>query len=284
MSTSYSTLNTNINSTDDLTSRPTSYVSLLDSHETPDGPVPSFPQRATLNWSRTLDTLRQWSSRTIKYTRQLFQERTGQVTRTQDIEIEQKIQVLRETKHHYQNILSEARQMSVLFAGLLKTQRSLGESFDELQRLSGSSDDLIDQLVRNSQCQKVLALNGDTLLNSINLFVDKLQTLTNKTMEDTILSVKTYENARIEYDACRYDYELLLSRRNPSEERISSSDEDIQRQYEHFKQIYEKSKENLQIKLKLLDENRVQVMKQQLTLFHNAISAYFSVNRQQLNL
>ena len=63
--------------------------------------------------------------------------------------------------------------------------------------------------------------------------------------------------SRIEYDACRYDYELLISRSNSSAETLSSTDEHIQRQYEHFKQIYEKSKENLEIKLKLLDENRV---------------------------
>ncbi|CAF1519794.1 unnamed protein product [Adineta ricciae] len=283
-STSYSTLQTHLNSTDDSTSRPTSYVSLLDSHETPDAPVLSFPQRATLNWSRTLDTFRQWSSRTLKYTRQLFQERIGQVNRTQDTELEQKIQLLRETKCHYERILNNAHQMSTCFAGLLKTQRSLGESLNELQRLSDTSEDLVDQLVRNSQCQKVLALNGDSLLNSINLFVDKLQTLTSRTMEDTLISIKTYENARIEYDACRYDYELLLSRSHSSDGTISSTDEHIQRQYEHFKQIYEKSKENLEIKLKLLDENRIQVMKQQLSLFHNAIGAYFSVNRQQLNL
>ena len=62
---------------------------------------------------------------------------------------------------------------------------------------------------------------------------------------------------RIEYDACRYDYELLLSRNHSSDGTVSSTDEHIQRQYEHFKQIYEKSKENLEIKLKLLDENRV---------------------------
>jgi hypothetical protein len=55
--------------------------------------------------------------------------------------------------------------MSIYFSGLLQTQRSLGESFSELQRISGSSDDLIDELVRNSQCQKALALNGDSLLS-----------------------------------------------------------------------------------------------------------------------
>ncbi|CAF4005083.1 unnamed protein product, partial [Rotaria sp. Silwood1] len=93
-------------------------------------------------------------------------------------------------------------------------------------------------------------------LDAINIFIDKLQTLTNKTIEDTLATIKTYENARIEYDAYRYDYEALLAR-NKSGEQISSTDEYIQQQYQHFKQCYEKCKDNVIIKLKLLDENRV---------------------------
>ena len=54
---------------------------------------------------------------------------------------------------------------------------------------------------------------------------------------------------RIEYDAHRYDYELLLNR--------NQTNEDIQKQYELSKQRYEKSKEDLTVKLKLLDGNRV---------------------------
>jgi hypothetical protein len=50
---------------------------------------------------------------------------------------------------------------------------------------------------------------------------------------------------------------LLLSRNNQSEERISPTDEHIQKQYQHFKQSYEKSKADVKVKLKLLDENRV---------------------------
>ncbi|CAF1108866.1 unnamed protein product [Adineta steineri] len=285
-SESPSALYTNLNkkTTNDVTSSPSSYVSLLDSYDTPDGSVLSIPQRATLNWSKTLDTLRQWSTRTLKYTRQLFQERMGHVIPTQDIELEQNIQLVRETKQHYEHILKEARQMSIYFAGLLQTQRSLGECFSELQQISSSSDDLVDQLVRNSECQKVIALNGETLLNSMNIFIDKLHTLTNKTIEDTLSTIKVYENARTKYDAHRYDYEVLLARNNQSDERLSSADQHIQQQYEHFKQSYEKSKFDLTIKLKLLDENRIQVLKQQLINFHNAIGAYFSVNRQQLNL
>lgn len=93
----------------------------------------------------------------------------------------------------------------------------LGESLGELQRISASSDDLVDQLVRNSQCQTNLALHGDHLLSkfqspfhdsidnqsnsdSINTFVDKLHTLTSKAMEDTLITIKIYENARYDTD------------------------------------------------------------------------------------
>ena len=58
-----------------------------------DGSVSSSSQRPTLTWGRTLSSLRQWSSRTLKYTRQLIQERFGHVVRTQDVELEQNIQV-----------------------------------------------------------------------------------------------------------------------------------------------------------------------------------------------
>lgn len=54
---------------------------------------------------------------------------------------------------------------------------------------------------------------------------------------------------RIEYDAYRYDYELLLNR--------NQTNEDTERQYQHFKQCYEKCKTDVTVKLKLLDENRV---------------------------
>jgi hypothetical protein len=57
---------------------------------------------------------------------------------------------------------------------------------------------------------------------------------------------------RIEYDAYRYDYELVLNR--------NETNEDIERQYQQSKQRYEKSKDDVTIKLKLLDENRVRAI------------------------
>jgi hypothetical protein len=58
-----------------------------------DAPILSLPQRTTLNWTQTFDTVRQWGTRTFKFTRQVFQEQTGQCIRTQDPELEQNIEV-----------------------------------------------------------------------------------------------------------------------------------------------------------------------------------------------
>jgi len=176
--------------------------------------------------------------------------------------------------------------MSKHFASLLQTQRLLGEKFSELQRTTTSPDDLIDEFVRNGECQRALARNGEALLHAMNGFVDTLQTLITKTMEDTLITIKAYENARIEFDAHRRDYEILLAYNSTtgSTSSLSDSDEFVQRQYYHFKERYEKLKSDVTVKFKLLDENRTKVMKQQLVVFHNAIAAYFSVNRQQLNL
>jgi len=70
---------------------PSSYVSLIDTNQSPESPQLSLPQHITFNWSKTFDTFRQWSTRTFKFTRQIIQERFGQTVRTQDKELEQNI-------------------------------------------------------------------------------------------------------------------------------------------------------------------------------------------------
>jgi hypothetical protein len=74
--------------------------------------------------------------------------------------------------------------------------------------MSTTSDELIDQFVRNGACQNILAENGDLLLSfpllnifslvldSMNSFVGTLQTLVTKTMEDTLMTIKAYEKSR----------------------------------------------------------------------------------------
>lgn len=55
---------------------------------------------------------------------------------------------------------------------------------------------LQDEFGYNAETQKLLCKNGETLLGAINFFVSSINTLVNKTMEDTLMTIKMYENAR----------------------------------------------------------------------------------------
>ena len=53
-----------------------------------------------------------------------------------------------------------------------------------------------EEFIYNAETQRTLTKNGETLLGALNFFVSSVNTLCNKTMEDTLLTVKLYEQAR----------------------------------------------------------------------------------------
>lgn len=105
---------------------------------------------------------------------------------------------------------------------------------------------------------------------------------------------------RIEFDAYRMD----LENTKPEITQAASSLEETQRSYAHHKDLYEKLRGDVAVKMQFLDENRVsifmcfififlnfllidvaiqiKVMHKQLILLHNAIAAYFSGNAMAL--
>lgn len=48
----------------------------------------------------------------------------------------------------------------------------------------------------NADTQKLLSKNGETLLGAINFFISSVNTLVEKTIEDTMINIKQYEVAR----------------------------------------------------------------------------------------
>ena len=99
-------------------------------------------------------------------------------------------------------------------------------------------------------------------------------------MEDTLQTVRNYEAARLEYDAYRFDMEYLHA--GPKTEAKMKQINDLEQELVFYKEKYERLKKDVAVKIRFLDENRVNVMKKQLILFHTAIAAYFSGNQQAL--
>ncbi|XP_050985806.1 arfaptin-2a isoform X7 [Labeo rohita] len=223
------------------------------------------------------DSVKKWSINTYKCTKQMFSERFGRGTKTVDMELEAQIDVLRETKMKYERILRLARELTNHFYNMVQTQQALGDTFADL---SQKSPELQDEFGYNAETQRLLCKNGETLLGAINFFVSSINTLVNKTMEDTLMTIKMYENARLEFDAYRTDLEELSV--GPRDAAAMVRIEIAQQQYQIHKDKYERLHSDVSIKLKFLEENKVKVMHKQLLLFHNAVSAYFAGNQQQL--
>ena len=129
--------------------------------------------------------------------------------------METQIETLRDTQRKYSNILRLARALTSHFYHVIQTQVStifpiirvirclisqffpfqsaLGECFGELAH---KSPELQEEFLYNAETQKTLTKNGQTLIMALNFFVSSVNTLCNKTMEDTIATVKQYETAR----------------------------------------------------------------------------------------
>lgn len=225
-----------------------------------------------------LDSLKTWSISTYKCTRQALQEKLGKVTRTVDVELEQSIDALRDVQTRYNNILIMTKSMAAHFGNMLQSQMLLADGFLEI---ADKEMDLKDDFRHNAEMQRVVAKNGEKLLAVLNFFASTLQTLCEKTIEDTILTIRNFENSRLEYDANKHDLEQLQQsqiRTGDFQHRLHEVEQAVQDQ----KTRYEQLREDVQVKMKFLHENKVKVMQKQLLLLHNATSAFFAGNNAVL--
>ncbi|XP_022815725.1 arfaptin-2, partial [Spodoptera litura] len=194
--------------------------------------------------SSKLDAIRNWGVSTYKCTKQILYEKLGKSSRTVDTELEAQIEMLRETQRKYAGVLRLSGALTSQLAAAAGTQRALGECFAELAQ---KSPELQTQFLYNADTQRTLTRNADSLLAALHFFNNSLATLTHKTIEDTLLTIRQYEAARVEYDA--YRSELEASGGNPPELLLAN----IERHRRH----YERLRDDSAVKLKLLHENRV---------------------------
>lgn len=151
---------------------------------------------------------------------------------------------------------------------------------DAFSDLANRSPELQEEFLYNSDSQKNLVKNGEVLIQALNFFVSSVNTLCNKTIEDTIITVKHYETARIEYDAYRSDLEFYAAA--PKTDVNQSKQRETQSVFEKQKQEFEKLRSDVQIKLKFLDENRVSLFSLQYQNIFFWTSGYLFLIKQHL--
>lgn len=201
------------------------------------------------NGASKIDSLKHWSISTYKCTRQLMLEKLGKTTRTVDTELEGSIEQLRETQRKYLSILRLTRAMSTHFYHMVQTQHALSESFSDLAQ---KSPELQEEFLYNAETQRNLTKNGEILLNALNFFCSSVNTLCNQTIDDTLITIRQYEQARVEFDAYKMDLD-----NQPGGPPTSPMAEEAQRNYAKHKENYEKLRSACATKMQFLDDNRV---------------------------
>ncbi|XP_029938857.1 arfaptin-1-like [Salarias fasciatus] len=218
--------------------------------------------------SEKLEKVRKWSITTYKCTRQSLSEKLGRGSRTVDLELEPRLELLKDDRLRYNHMTKLAQTLANQLAQFAVTQKSLG---DALADLSVKTPALHVEFGMNAEAQKFLSKSGETLTTAINAFTSDMNTLVNKTIEDTMINVRLYESARIEYDAYRVDLEELNL--GPRDAVTLPKLEQAQKSFQSQRERYQKIRDDLSVKVKLLEENKVKVLHNHLWLLHSAVAA-----------
>lgn len=219
--------------------------------------------------SEKLERVRKWSITTYKCTRQSLSEKLGRGSRTVDLDLEPRLELLKDDRQRYDNITKLAQTLANQLAQFTVTQKTLGDAFTEL---SLKTPTLHVEFGVNAEAQKFVSKSGETLTAAINDFTSNMDTLISKTIEDTMINAKQYEAARIEYDAYRVDLEELNL--GPRDAVTLPKLELAQRDFQNQRERYERTRDALSVKVKLLQENKVKVLHNQLWLLHSAVVAH----------
>lgn len=139
-----------------------------------------------------------------------------------------------------------------------------------------SNVNLTEDFKKNAISLNSTIKNGEKLIAALTFFCSNVSTLINKTIDDTLTTVKHFESARLEYDAERNSVNFSTPTAQTS---ITYSSDKI----ELARIRYEQLKEDVQIKMKFLEENTIKVMHKQMSLFNSAFASYSSGNTAALD-
>ena len=160
---------------------------------------------------------REWSVQQYKVTKQVLSERLGGGLKTVDPELEHRLNSIRDTQRKYNQLISLSGQLQTHFQNVVETQRALAEHF---AFLSIRCPELHTEFDCNAESQKKISRNGETLLSSLKFFISNLHTVSTKSIEDTLITAKNYETARVLFDAYRTDLEHATKAANTSQVRF----------------------------------------------------------------
>jgi len=208
-----------------------------------------------------------WGVGQIKNARQVMLEKLGKAERTEDPELEKRVEKFNDSRRKLRQLKVTSQQLLQHTKAATATQHLLTAQFREL---AVRTPELRSHFERNAATQEVVARHAESLIVALEFFESNLDTMVHKTMEDTLDATRAYEEARISYDVLR----LELLAKTPTGAQCH--------QLELRREAFQKVRESLWVKLDLMTENTHKVLRKQLTLLNNTMCAFYSGNEMAL--
>ncbi|CEF65487.1 Arfaptin homology (AH) domain and Arfaptin homology (AH) domain/BAR domain-containing protein [Strongyloides ratti] len=253
-------------------------------NNSPQSPTNNLPKIGSLNIQRAdldkvqekIKVIKKWTVNTFKNTKQNVLEHLGKVEKTIDIETEGQIEGLKELHKRYNTLLATAVTFQNHFTVLNKANRDLAEGF---YQIGLKETELTNECNDNHEILKTVSQNGELFEKEINKFIDAMETLCDKTMQDTFITIQMYSTTRLEYDVAKCELNDLKD----SNKATNASIEEAEEKVREYKNKYEGMINDVRTKISLLKENRLKVMKNHMHAFQQAFRAYSKSNMITVN-
>jgi len=205
----------------------------------------------------------------IFVTKQKVLEITGQARGHVDPELQAKIDKLKSIHEQYEKLEILAKQLLQNFKSFSESLKFIGDHFYE----SGvkESGPLADPLRESGELHRSLEKQSSEFVASLSKLVDVVSTFKGAAVEDTMLNLQRYTLARQEYDGALLNLQDSEVGTSPSPERIA----ECKILVTESKKLMDKMGEDLNTKVILLNEKRVQDLSVRLAEYVGSLQSYF---------
>ena len=246
-----------------------------------------YNQAPNQNYVETISNLAEKASTDLikgaRIAKQWVNEKYGQGTKTIDQEVYEKVNRLKGEKSLYQKLLKQSKQYLDDHKRMQKSQVAFGELLKEVGSKTPEAATSLN-ISGNTQCRIAHAQEPNGL--ALYRLASAIETLVTKTMEDSMSSATRLATTRLEFDAIRTELDEIQRKQGG----LPSNDVKLLHKYRGIQETYGKQREELLVKLQLLEENRIRVLKTTMETFDSsqakAISDCHQISlqaEQQLN-
>jgi len=225
-----------------------------------------------------------WSSMGLLYqvTKQMVLETVGKTKPDEDPKMQQQLDRLNEIKAHYEQLSKLGAQFCTQFDALADTSNLLGNHLFHMSLKEKGQ--CRENVLKLAEGYRTIFKNDQAYGAFIRSFYDNIALFKDKALEDTLETVKRYDEIRFLNEIYTSKYIQLMEQNQKTPGSIAPEKlEEARVDYEQIKAALEKGKDDLTSKIELLHLKRESDLESQSGVHYKNLCAYYFNNSELLS-